>query len=157
MHGPRTDASSHPYLSYTDGLASAWYDFVLLIGRILLGWIYVQSGWGKMSDIPGFAAKIANRGLPQFLGYMAAPVEFLGGLALLLGFATRYSALLVLLFTFVATLTSHAYWTFPEAQKAPQSTQFWKNVSMMGGLLILFATAGGRLSLDYRLRNHLDS
>src|SRR5713226_9594865 len=118
MHGLRTDASSHPHLSYTDGLASAWHDFVLLIGRILLGWIYVQSGFSKMSDIPGFAAKIASRGLPQFLGYVAAPVELFGGLALLLGFATRYSALLVLLFTVVATLTSHAYWTLPEAEKA---------------------------------------
>jgi putative oxidoreductase len=151
MHGMRTDASSHPCLSYTDGLASAWYDFVLLIGRILLGWIYVQSGFSKMSDIPGFAAKIANRGLPQFLGYVAAPVELFGGLALLLGFATRYSALLVLLFTVVATLSSHAYWTLPEAEKAQQSTQFWKNVSMMGGLVILFGTAGGRLSLDRML------
>jgi putative oxidoreductase len=151
MHGLRTDASSHPCLSYADGLASAWYDFLLLIGRILLGWIYLQSGWGKMSDIPGFAAKIANRGLPQFLGYMAAPVELFGGLALLLGFATRYSALLVLLFTIVATLSSHAYWGVPAPEKAQQSTQFWKNVSMMGGLVLLFATAGGRLSLDRML------
>src|ERR1700737_3722989 len=94
MHGVRADASSHPYLSYTDGLANAWYDFVLLTGRVLLGWIYVQSGWGKMWDISGFAAKIASRGLPEFLGYMAAPVELFGGVALVLRFATGYAALL---------------------------------------------------------------
>lgn len=151
MSRPKPDVSSHPYLSYADRLAVAWQDALLLLGRVLIGWIYVQSGWRKLMDVPGFAASMAKRGVPEFLGYMAPPVEFIGGLAIVLGLGTRYGALLILLFTIVATFLSHAYWTFPEAEKARQLTQFWKNVTMMGGLIVLFVTAGGRFSLDRML------
>ena len=66
-------------LSYTDGLAAQWRDFVLLLGRVLLGWIFVQSGWRKLMDIPGFVATMPRRGLPEVMGYIAPPVEFIGG------------------------------------------------------------------------------
>jgi putative oxidoreductase len=143
--------SSHAVLSHTDRLAVAWQDFLLLVGRVMIGWIYVQSGWRKMGDIPGFASSMPRRGLPEFLGYIAPPVEVIGGLAILLGFATRYGALLILLFTIIATFSSHAYWSVPDAQRGAQHTQFWKNVTMMGGLVVLFVTAGGRISLDHLL------
>jgi putative oxidoreductase len=144
--------SSHPALSYTDGLAAAWQDFLLLVGRVMIGWIYIQSGWRKLTDVPAFVKTMPRRDLPEFLGYVAPPVEFLGGIALVLGFATRYAALLLLLFTIIATLSSHRWWNFPEAQQTNQHSHFWKNVTMMGGLVVLFVTAGGRLSVDTWLR-----
>jgi putative oxidoreductase len=145
--------SSTSILSCCDGMAAQWQDALLLVGRVLMGWIFVQSGWRKLMDVPGFVATMPRRGLPDFLGYVAPPVEFLGGLALLLGGATRYAALLMLLFTVIATFSSHRFWTFTDpAQYSAQHTQFWKNVSMMGGLVCLFVTAGGRFSLDGLLR-----
>jgi putative oxidoreductase len=144
--------SSHPLLSYTDGIAAVWQDFLLLCGRILLGWIFVQSGWRKLMDIPAFAKTMPRRDLPEFLGYIAPPVEVLGGVLILLGGATRYAALLLLLFTVIATFSSHRYWTFPEAQQGNQSSHFWKNVSMMGGQIVLFVAGAGRLSIDGWLR-----
>jgi putative oxidoreductase len=144
--------ASHPLLSYADRLAATWQDFLILCGRILMGWIFLQSGWGKLMDIPGFAKTMARRGLPEFLGYVAPPVETLCGILILFGAATRYAALLVLLFTIVATFSSHRYWTYPEAQRAAQSSNFWKNVSMMGGQILLLVTAGGRYSIDALLR-----
>ena len=140
--------SSHPTLSYTDGLAAAWQDFLLLVARVLIGLIFVQSGWRKLMDIPAFVASMPRRDLPAFLGYVAPPVEFIGGLAILLGFATRYTALVMFLFVVIATFSSHRYWNFPEAQKANQQSHFMKNVCMMGGILLLFVTGAGRLSLD---------
>jgi putative oxidoreductase len=144
--------SSHPALSYTDGIAAAWQDFLLLVGRVLIGWIYIQSGWRKLMDVPAFVKTMPRRDLPDFLGYVAPPVEFIGGIAIVLGFATRYAALLILLFTIIATLSSHRWWNFPEAQQQNQHTHFWKNVTMMGGLVLLFLTAGGRFSVDGWLR-----
>ena len=118
----------------------------------MLGWIFMQSGWRKLQDIPAFAATMPRRGLPEFMGYIAPPLEFIGGLAILAGIGTRYAALVILLFTIIATFSSHAYWSYPPAQQSSHASHFWKNVSMMGGILLLFVTAGGRLSLDWLLR-----
>jgi putative oxidoreductase len=142
---------SNLYLA--DGLAARWQDFLLLAGRVLVGWIFINSGWGKLWDIPAFAATMARRGLPEFLGYLAPPVEFFGGLFIVLGFATRYTALLLLLFMILATFSSHRYWTFSEpAQRAIQSSNFWKNVSMTGGIVVLFVAGAGRYAIDRLLR-----
>ena len=144
--------SSTPVLSYSDGLAAAWQDFLLLVGRVMIGWIFIQSGWRKLMDVPAFVKTMPRRDLTEFLGYVAPPVEFFGGILIVLGCATRYAALLILLFTIIATFSSHRWWNYPEAQQANQHTNFWKNVTMMGGLVLLFVTAGGRFSVDGLLR-----
>jgi putative oxidoreductase len=142
---------SSSWLTHTDGIASNTYDFLLLAGRVLFGWIFILSGWRKLMDIPGFAASMPRRDLPTWLGYIAPPVEFVGGILLVLGFATRYVALVMLLFLLIATFSSHRYWNYPEAQRANQNSHFWKNISMIGGNVILFATGAGRYALDRML------
>ena len=56
--------SSHPTLSYSDALATSTSDTLLLIARILMGWIFVRSGLGKLMDINAFVATMPGRGLP---------------------------------------------------------------------------------------------
>ncbi|MEA2986484.1 MAG: putative oxidoreductase [Alphaproteobacteria bacterium] len=140
--------SSHRYLSYTDHLAVAWQDQLLLVARVIAGWIFLQSGFGKVMDPATFAARLVPRGVPEWLGLIAPFVEFIGGIMLVLGIGARYGALMLIAFTIAATWISHRFWIFPEAQQGQQSTQFWKNVSMIGGLLALFVTGPGRFSLD---------
>ncbi len=135
-------------LTHADALAARWQDFLLLVGRVMLGWIFLMSGWRKLMDVPAFVKTMPRRDLPEFLGYIAPPVEFLGGLFLLLGFATRYTALIMFVFLLFATFSSHRYWNFPEAQQANQSSHFWKNISMTGGFFLLFVTGAGRYALD---------
>jgi putative oxidoreductase len=143
-----TSPSSHALLSHTDRVAALWQDFLLLVGRILLGWIFFQSGWQKIGNIPAYSKTFPRRGLQEWMAYVSVPAELVGGLFLILGFATRYTALVLLFFLIVASFSSHAYWSVPEAQRANQSSQFWKNISIMGGMIVLFVTAAGRLSLD---------
>jgi putative oxidoreductase len=135
-------------LTHADGVAASLQDFLLLAARVMLGWIFVSSGWRKLMDIPGFVKTMPRRDLPEFLGYVAPPVEFIGGLMLLLGLATRYAAIVMFIFTIVATFSSHRYWNFPEAQQANQNSHFLKNISMMGGIVLLFITGAGRYALD---------
>jgi putative oxidoreductase len=142
------------YLNCSDGIAAQWQDFLLLVSRVLFGWIFISSGWRKLMDIPAFAATMPRRDLPTWLGYVAPPVEFVGGIFLVIGFATRYTALVILLFVIIATFSSHRYWNFPEAQRANQNSHFWKNVSMMGGAVLLFITGAGRLSIDRMLNRN---
>ena len=52
------------WLTWTDGLATQWQDFLLLLGRVLLGWIFILSGWRKLMDIPAFVATMPRRDLP---------------------------------------------------------------------------------------------
>lgn len=144
----QSDQSSHPWLSHADGLASAWRDFLLLFGRVGMGWIFLFYGWTKIWNIPGYATTFPARGLAPWMAYVAVPVEFLGGLALVLGLGTRYVVLVILFFMVVASFSSHAFWSVPDAQRGNQGAHFWKNITIMGGFALLFATGGGRFSLD---------
>ncbi|MBI2713238.1 MAG: DoxX family protein [Rhizobiales bacterium] len=146
-------SSSHPALSGADQLANVTSDFVLLVGRILLGWIFVRSGYGKIFDIPAYANTFPVRGLYPWLAYIAVPVEFFGGIALILGLATRYVVLAMTVFMLVATFSSHRYWTFTDvAVRRAQDSSFYKNMAMQGGFLFLFVCGAGRFSLDGWLR-----
>ena len=67
----------------------------------------------------------------------------------MLGVATRYSALLMIVFTIVATLIGHRYWELTDAAaRRMQQSHFAKNLTIVGGLVLLFVTAGGRFSID---------
>ena len=143
-----SNPSSHQVLSCADGIAVMWQDFLLLVGRVLVGLVFVIYGWDHIVDIPKWAATFPNRGLAPWMAYVAAPAEVLGGLFLIFGFATRYTVLVLLFFMIVAAFSSHAFWSVPPAQRGNQGAHFWKNITIMGGLVILFVTAGGRASLD---------
>jgi putative oxidoreductase len=144
-----TQGSSHPALSGADAFAASASDVILLIGRIMLGWIFVRSGYGKIFDIAAYGATFPARGMPAWLAYIAVPAEFFGGVALILGLATRYVVLVMLVFMLVATVSTHHYWTFADvAQRRIQDSAFYKNVAMTGGFLFLFVVGAGRISLD---------
>jgi putative oxidoreductase len=143
--------SSSSWLTCTDAMAAQWQDFLLLVGRVLVGWVFVFYGWGKLWDIPKYAMTFPGRGLSPWMAYIAVPVEFFVGLALVLGFATRYAVLVMLLFMIVASFSSHAYWSVPEAQRGNQGAHFWKNITIMGGMVLLFITGAGRFALDRML------
>lgn len=146
-----TTPSSHALLSHTDRYAVLWQDFLLLVGRVMIGWVFVYYGWGKLFNIAGYATTFPGRGLSPWMAYIAVPAEFLGGLFLILGFATRYTVLVMLFFMIVAAFSSHAFWSVIPAQRGNQEAHFWKNIMIMGGLVLLFVTAAGRLSLDHIL------
>jgi putative oxidoreductase len=147
------ERSSHPALSYADSVAANSADAVLLIGRILLGWVFVRSGYGKMFNMEAVAAGYMSRGIPLAIAYVAIPIEFFGGMALIFGLATRYVALIMAVFVVAATLTSHRYWEFADAAaRRAQDSNFYKNMSMLGGFFFLFIAGAGRLSLDNWLR-----
>ena len=73
------------------------------------------------------------------------------GVCIILGLATRYASLVLLLFVIIASFSSHRYWAVEAAQVANQSSHFWKNVTIKGGLVLLFITGAGRFALDYML------
>jgi putative oxidoreductase len=82
------------------------------------------------------------------MAYISVPAEFFGGLALIFGFATRYFAAIMIVFTVVATLSSHRYWEVTGPNLRIQDMNFYKNLAILGGFFFLFVTGPGRLSVD---------
>ena len=136
--------------SLADRWAATGHDLVALVGRLAMSWIFISSGFGKVSNVAGFAEVLAKRGVPapSFMGWLGAIVEFGGGLLILLGVKLRYAAILMILFVIVATLISHRYWEFTGDVLTAQRTNFWKNVTIIGGLLFMFLAGAGRYSVD---------
>ncbi len=138
------------FSSPADQLAARAGDFILLLGRIAIAAIFIQSAYGKLSDPAAFASYLAGQGLPLALPltYIGIAFEILGVLALIAGFQIRYGVLLLFAFTLIATLISHRYWDFAGPARETQLVHFLKNLAMLGGLLVLFVNGGGKLGIE---------
>jgi len=125
-------------------------DWAALIGRILLCILFIESGFGKIGGFEGTAGYIASRGLPfpQVLAAMSILVELGGGLAVLIGWKTRWVALVLIVFMIVITPIFHNFWSAPAATAMSQQINFMKNVSILGGIFLLLAFGPGRYSAD---------
>jgi putative oxidoreductase len=125
-------------------------DWAALIGRILLAILFIQSGFGKISGFEGTAGYIASKGLPlaQVLTAIAIVIELGGGLAVLIGWKTRWVALALIAFMIVITPIFHNFWSVPAAAAMEQQINFMKNVSILGGIFLLLGFGPGRYSAD---------
>jgi putative oxidoreductase len=122
-----------------------------LVGRILLAAMFVVSGYGKIG--PGFAGTVGyinsvGLPLPQALAVAAIILELVAGIALIVGFKTRWAALALALFCLATAFLFHNYWAMPAAQQAMQQILFMKDLAIAGGLLLLAVAGPGAWSLD---------
>ena len=128
-------------------------DIAALVGRVLLAFLFVYSGFGKMGGFEGTAASIASKNvpLPEIATTIAIVIEFVGGLMVAVGWKARWAALIVAAFTLVATLLYHNFWAMADAATAgTNKIMFMKNIAVIGGLLIVYGLGPGRLSVDRR-------
>ena len=123
---------------------------VPLLGRILLAAIFISSGFSKITGFEGTVGYIASKGLPmpQVLALGAIVVELGGGLMLLIGWKTRWAAAALLVFTALAALLFHNFWSAPPDQAQNQMIHFMKNICMAGGLMYVVVFGSGPLSID---------
>ena len=124
----------------------------VLVGRVLLGLIFVLSGFAKISGFDGTAGYIASKGLPlpQLLAALTIVVELGGGLALMAGFYTRQAVVALAGFSLLTAVVFHNFWAAPQADQMGQQINFMKNLAIAGGMLVLAAFGPGRLSVDAR-------
>lgn len=125
---------------------------VILLARIFLVVLFVLFGWSKLTDFSGTVGYMASQGLPvpTLAAAVVVIMEFFVGLAILLGFCTRPLALLLALYTLGTALIGHHYWTMDGAERMANMINFYKNLSIIGGLLLLCVTGPGRYSIDRR-------
>lgn len=125
-------------------------DMAALLGRLLLAYVFVPSGFSKLVGFAGTVGYIASKGvpLPEVCAAIAVAAELGLGLALLFGVKTRWAALGLAIFVAVITPIFHNYWAMPEAQQMMQTLMFNKNLGIIGGLLAFAAFGAGRLGVD---------
>lgn len=124
-------------------------EYAPLIGRILLGAIFVIYGLDKVFGFvgmgySGLTGAIASKGLPvpDLFAVSTIMLEVGGGLMLVLGFKARLGALALILFIVPVTVLFHPFWSDPA-----QMTSFWKNVAIAGGMLYVVAHGSGPYSM----------
>ncbi len=125
-------------------------DCVILAARVLLVVLFLVFGWRKLTGFEGTVAYFTQGGIPMppVAAVIAVVMEFFGGLALLLGVATRPIALLLAVYTLATAFLGHPYWAMTGAARAGAMINFYKNVSIMGGLLLLYVTGAGKYAVD---------
>ncbi len=117
-----------------------------LVGRVLMAQIFLLSGLTKITGFAGTQGYMEAMGVPSVLLPLVIAVEVVGGLALLLGWQTRWAGLALAGFSIVSAALFHANFT-----DQMQTIMFMKNLAMAGGLLILAASpVSGTWSLDAR-------
>jgi len=125
-------------------------DGLLTVGRIALALIFVMSGIEKTMGIGATAQMIGSKGLPapMALAYAAAALELIGGVLIVIGWQTRIVALALAVFTAIASFFFHDFWHMSGPEQTNNMIQFMKNVSIIGGFLMLAAAGAGRFSVD---------
>jgi putative oxidoreductase len=134
----------------TDGIAERAADPILLIGRVLLGVLFLMTVWGGGPNADYL--KSLGYPAPAVMSDFAHVVEWIIVVSLLLGIGARYGTLLAIVFVLIAFGTAHRYWEFPQAAQNLQFTLLSKDLAITGGLLLLFVTGPGRLSVDETLK-----
>lgn len=128
-------------------------DFLVFTGRGLFALIFILSSFGHFTRATIDYA--ANQGVAyaEFFVPLSGIMALLGGLSILLGVQTRIGALLIIVFLIPVTLMMHNFWAISDpAQAEIQRIMFVKNVSMLGGALLLFYFGAGPMSFDNRSR-----
>jgi putative oxidoreductase len=125
-------------------------DGVILVARLLLAALFLVFGWRKLTDYSGTMTRMVQDGAP--LPALATPVaifmELPVAFAVAVGAYTRPSAALLALYTLASGLIAHHYWTMTGPNKVESLESFYKNLSIVGGLLLLYITGAGKYSID---------
>jgi putative oxidoreductase len=125
-------------------------DELILVARLLLVTLFLIFGWRKLRDYSGTVTQMVQLGVPTpvlaavVATFMELPVAF----AVAVGAFTRPSALLLVLYTLGTALIGHRYWTIKGAGRVDSMDSFYKNLSIMGGFLLLYITGAGKYSID---------
>ena len=127
------------------------FDNVLnLFGRIAIATLFLPAGLGKLMGIEGTTGYFTSLGLPlvAVLVWVVIAIEVLGGIALILGYKTRFVAIGLAIFTVLASIAGHAFWAAPVDAAFIAQLLFIKNIAVTGGLLILASSGAGSISID---------
>jgi len=125
-------------------------DELILLARVLLATLFLVFGWRKLRDFPGTVSQMVQLGVPTpvlaaaVATFMELPVAF----AVAVGAFARLVAVLMFFYTLGTALIGHRYWTLTGTDRVDSMDSFYKNLSIMGGFLLLYVAGPGKYSID---------
>ena len=139
-------SASEAAVSFFQGLTS-------FCGRAFIGWFFISEAYHRILEWDAMEILVQMRHVPfgQPLLALAVLAMILGGISLVIGFQTRFSALVLSVCTGAWIAVAHNFWTIHNAiLRASDYQMFALGIAVIGGLLTLVAFGGGYLSLDGR-------
>lgn len=123
---------------------------VPLVGRILIGVLFLVAGIMKVLNVAGTTAYMTRLGfpMPELFAYLSIVIEVGGGILLIIGWQTRKVAWFLALYVLVALGAAHRFWEYDVAQRGNQINHFLKNLAIIGGLLFVAVVGPGSASVD---------
>src|SRR6185295_9034319 len=123
---------------------------VLLIGRILIGILFLVAGIMKAMNIAGTTAYMTRLGFPapELMAYLSTVIELASGVLLIIGWQTRRVAWLLVVYLAIATGMAHRFWEYEQAQRGNQINHFLKNLALIGAMLFVAVSGPGSASVD---------
>lgn len=118
-----------------------------LVARLLLGQIFLLAGINKIGGYEATAGYMTAMGVPDILLPAVIVLEIVGGLMLIVGFKTRWTAMALAGFTVLATILFH--FDFSDQM---QTILFMKNLAIIGGLMLVYAHGAAAFSIDQRMK-----
>lgn len=136
--------------SYGPSYSASCNTTIVMLGRVLMALLFVYFGYVKMMNFGGSVGYFTKWGfpMPAVMAALAVIFELGGGLMLLVGWKTRWAAWALALYVIIATAVAHRFWTYEAAQAFNQTSHFFKNVSIIGGLIYIAGVGAGRYSID---------
>ena len=124
-------------------------DEVILAARLLLAALFLIFGWRKLRDFSGTVSQMVQLGapLPVLAAAVATFMELPVAFAVAVGAFARLCAVLMFLYTLGTALIGHRYWTMTGTDRVDSMDGFYKNLSIMGGFLLLYMTGPGKYSI----------
>jgi putative oxidoreductase len=135
------------------------------VGRIFIPIVFLVTGIQKVMNIGEIAQMLAANGVPipdeivpylfgipkyEALGYLIAAIEIICGLMVLIGLKARWAALVLIVFTACTIIFVHHFWDMQGDALIQNRADALKNLSIMGGLLLIVAVGAGPSSVNDR-------
>jgi len=134
-------------------------DYVQAVGRVLISAVFIVFGFLQFTNIGNYIAnpavlKVASMtgGIlsPMVIAYLVAAIDLFGGILILVGYQTRWTAIVLIAFAVLTLVFVHTFWTMEGPARAANQAHFYKNLAIIGGLLFLIVLGPGRCSLEHR-------
>ena len=135
-------------------------DSTQLLARILMSIVFIVFGYLQFTNIAGYAANpsvlkvVALTGgilSPTVIAYLVAAIDLVGEILILIGFQTRWAALVLIIFCICTLFIAHNFWAMEGPARAGNMGNFYKNLALIGGLLLLMNSGPGAYSVDAKM------
>ena len=130
----------------------------LLLGRLLMGTYFILPGLQKITNYQTMTDMMLTHSVPAtvFLLPVTIVLQIILGVAIIIGFKGKLAAFILAGLTLVISIYMHDFWSMAESlERAHETQNFFKNMGIMAGLLIISSIGTGWLSLDNRKPNKI--